>query len=220
MEEAVWDATTFSKNRERFIDGEIARGFLDQVLPKGRGEGLTSGEHFSVDGTLIEAWASLKSFQKKDDSPPKPPVDDAGNPTVDFRGEKRDNEAHDPDGRLVRKSKGQESKMAYCGNALIENRNGLVADVEIFQANGTAERDAALLMAERIAGGRRVTIAADKGYATKDLVGQLRKMNVTPHVAQNISGNRSSAIDGRTTKREGYKMSQRRRKLVEQVSVG
>ncbi len=221
MEEAVWDATTFSKNRERFIDGDVARGFFDQVLTKAREKGLMSEDHFSVDGTLVEAWASLKSFQKKNDSAPKPPVDDAGNSTVDFRGEKRSNDTHasktDPDARLARKSKGQESKMAYCGNALIENRNGLVADVELLQANGTAERDAALLMAERIDGDHRVTMAADKGYDTKDFVGQLRQMNVTPHVAQNISGNRGSSIDGRTTSRDGYKVSQRRRKLVEEV---
>ena len=220
IDEAVWDATVFSKNRERFINGEIARKFFDQVMAKARAENLVSDDHFSVDGTLIEAWASMKSFQKKDDTEPKPPVDDPGNPTVNFRGEKRSNETHesktDPDARLARKSKGQESKLAYCGNALIENRNGLVADVELLQANGTAERDAAVMMAERIAGTHRVTMAGDKGYDTKDLVKQLRKMKVTPHVAQNTT-NRTSAIDQRTTRYDGYKVSLRRRKLVEEV---
>jgi hypothetical protein len=174
VDEPVWDATVFSKNRERFIDGAIARRFLDQVITQARSRSLVSEEHFRVDGTLIEAWASLKSFQPKEEKGLKPPEDDPGNPTVDFRGEKRSNDTHqsktDPDARLARKGNGQEAKLAYCGNVLIENRHGLVVDVELLQANGTAERDAALLMTERMAGQQRVTVAADKGYDTREFV--------------------------------------------------
>lgn len=219
QDEPVWDATTFTKNRERFIDGEVARLFFDAVLRTAQQRSLVSSEHFSVDGTLIEAWASQKSFRRKDDSD-TPPNDDPGNPTVNFRGEKRSNATHesktDPDARLARKAYGQEARLAYCGNVLIENRNGLVVDAELLQANGTAERDAALMMAERIPGDGRVTMAGDKGYDTKDFVAELRHMNVTPHVAQNASGNRRSAIDARTTRHAGYAISQRRRKIVEE----
>jgi transposase len=221
VDEPVWDATVFCKNRERFIDGAVARQFFDEVLAQARSSSLISEEHFSVDGTLIEAWASLKSFQRKDDAGPKPPMDDAGNPTVDFRGEKRRNDTHesrtDPDARLARKGNGQEAKLAYCGNVMIENRHGLVVDVELLQANGRAERDAALLMAERIAGEDRVTVAGDKGYDTKDLVKEMRGMSVTPHVAQNTNRPGGSAIDGRTTRHAGYRVSQQRRKIVEEV---
>jgi transposase len=221
MDEPVWDATVFCKNRERFIDGTVARHFFDQVLTQARSRNLISKEHFSVDGTLIEAWASLKSFQRKGDEGPKPPVDDAGNPTVNFRGEKRRNDTHesktDPDARLARKGNGQEAKLAYCGNVMIENRHGLVVDVELLQANGTAERDAALLMAERIPGDDRVTVAGDKGYDTQDFVNEMRGMNVTPHVAQNTNRPGGSAIDGRTTRHVGYQVSQQRRKIVEEV---
>ena len=219
QEEAVWDATTFSKNRERFIDGEVARLFFDAVLKAARKANLVSSEHFSVDGTLIDAWASQKSFRRKEDEQ-NPPSDDPGNPTVNFRGEKRSNDTHksttDPDSRLARKGNGQEAKLSYCGNVLIENRNGLVVDTELLQANGRAERDAALLMTERIPGAGRLTVAGDKGYDTKDFVGELRQMNVTPHVAQNVYGNRRSAIDERTTRHAGYEISQRRRKVVEE----
>ena len=219
QDESVWDATTFSKNRERFIDGEIAERFFQQVLTQARADKLVSEEHFSVDGTLIEAWASQKSFRPKDEDAP-PPDDDSGNPTVNFHGEKRSNRTHqsttDPECRLARKGRGKESKLAYCGNILIENRNGLVVDTELLPANGTAERDAALMMAERIEGDKRVTLAGDKGYDTKDFVAELRQINVTPHVAQNVSPRRSSAIDGRTTRHEGYRISQRRRKVVEE----
>jgi transposase len=220
QDESVWDATTFSKNRERFIDGQVARLFFDEVLSAAKQSNLVSSEHFSVDGTLIEAWASHKSFRRKEDGGTPPSDDDPGNPTVNFRGEKRSNATHesttDPDARLARKGNGQEARLAYCGNVMIENRNGLVVDAELLQSNGTAERDAALLMAERIAGEGRVTLAGDKGYDTKDFVAELRQMNVTPHVAQNRSGNRRSAIDGRTTKHAGYGISQRRRKVVEE----
>ena len=175
---------------------------------------------FSVDGTLIEAWASQKSFQAKDRSQPAPP-DDPGNPTISFRGEQRRNDTHesktDPDARLARKSGGHEAKLAYCGNLLIENRNGLVVDTELMQPSGTAERDAALLMAERIEGEGRVTIAADKAYDTQDVVTVLRDLNVTPHVAQNEKRPGGSAIDGRTTRHAGYQLSQRKRKRIEEV---
>jgi transposase len=221
VDEPVWDATVFCKNRERFIDGAIARRFFDQILRQARMRQLVSEDHFSVDGTLIEAWASLKSFQPKEEQGPKPPTDDPGNPTVDFRGEKRSNETHesktDPDARLARKGNGQEAKLAYCGNVMIENRHGLVVDVELLQANGTAERDAALLMSERIAGEDRVTVAGDKGYDTKDFVKELRGMNVTPHVAQNTKRPGGSAIDRRTTRHDSYRVSQQRRKIVEEV---
>src|SRR3982751_415842 len=165
MDEAVWVPTVFTKNRDRLLEGEIAEKFFQLVLTQAREADLLSDEHFSVDGTLIEAWAGQKSFQRKDRSEKQPPGD-PGNPTVDFHGEKRSNDTHesttDSDARLTRKSGGHEARLAYCGNVLIENRNGLVVDAELLQANGTAERDAALLMAERIEGDKRVTVAADK----------------------------------------------------------
>jgi transposase len=220
MEEPVWVATVFTKNRDRLLEGEIAGLFFAGVLAQARAADLLSDEHFSVDGTLIEAWASQKSFQRKEQSE-KPPVDDPGNPTVDFHGERRSNDTHesttDADARLARKSGGHEAKLAYCGNVLIENRNGLVVDTELLQANGTAERDAALLMAERIAGRQRVTVAADKGYDTQEFVREIRGMNVTPHVAQNDKRRGGSAIDGRTTRHAGYKVSQVKRKRIEEV---
>src|SRR5439155_10377281 len=220
MDEPVWVATVFSKNRDRLLEGDIAERFFDGVLKQAREADLLSDEHFSVDGTLIEAWASQKSFQRKDRGN-EPPADDPGNPTVDFHGEKRNNDTHesttDSDARLARKSGGHEAKLAYCGNVLIENRNGLVVDAELLQANGTAERDAALLMAERIEGSKRVTVAADKGYDAKEFVQEIRGMNVTPHVAQNDKRRGGSAIDGRTTRHAGYKVSQVKRKRVEEV---
>ena len=220
MDEPVWVATVFTKNRDRLLEGEIADLFFAGVLAQARAADLLSDEHFSVDGTLIEAWASQKSFQRKEQSE-KPPVDDPGNPTVDFHGERRSNDTHesttDADARLARKSGGHEAKLAYCGNVLIENRNGLVVDTELLQANGTAERDAALLMAERIAGRQRVTVAADKGYDTQEFVREIRGMNVTPHVAQNDKRRGGSAIDGRTTRHAGYKVSQVKRKRIEEV---
>lgn len=165
MDEPVWVPTVFSKNRDRLLEGDIAQKFFAQVLQQAEGARLISDEHFSVDGTLIEAWASQKSFQRKD-QPEQPPKDDPGNPTVNFHGEKRRNETHesttDPEARLARKSGGRESKLAFCGNVMIENRNGLVVDVELLPPSGTAERDAAMVMAERIEGTERVTIAADK----------------------------------------------------------
>jgi transposase len=220
MDEAVWVATVFSKNRDRLLAGEIAEKFFAQVLEQARTNDLLSDEHFSVDGTLIEAWASQKSFQRKDENQ-APPPDDPGNPTVDFHGEKRSNDTHqsttDPEARLARKSSGHESKLAHCGNVLIENRNGLVVDTELVMASGTAERDAAVEMAERIDGEKLVTVGADKGYDTRGFVRKMRERNVTPHVSQNTNRNGGSAIDSRTTRHAGYQVSQRKRKRIEEV---
>ena len=220
MDEAVWDATVYSKNRERLLAGDIGEEFFTQVLKQAREAELLSEEHFSVDGTLIEAWASQKSFRRKGEDSAQPP-EDAGNPTVNFHGEKRSNDTHesttDADARLARKSGGHEAKLSYCGNIMIENRNGLVVDTELLQANGTAERDAALLMVEAIPGNQRVTVAADKGYDTRDFVAELRQMNVTPQVAQNEKRAGGSAIDRRTVRHSGYAVSQRKRKRIEEV---
>jgi Transposase DDE domain len=216
----VWVPTVFTKNRDRLLEGDVANQFFALVLDQARNASLLSDEHFSVDGTLIEAWASHKSFQRKD-GPPPPPPDDPGNPSVDFHGEKRSNETHssttDPDARLARKSGGHEAKLAYCGNVLIENRNGLVVDTELVLCSGTAERDAAMLMAERIPETTRVTLGADKGYDIQEFVSEMRGMNVTPHVSQNTKRPGGSAIDGRTTRHAGYQVSQRKRKRVEEV---
>jgi transposase len=220
MDEPVWVPSVFSKNRDRLMAGDIGQKFFDQVLGQAKVTGLTSDEHFSVDGTLIEAWASQKSFQRKD-QPDQAPPDDPGNPTINFRGETRRNDTHesttDPDARLARKSGGHESKLAYCGNVVIENRNGLVVDTELLQPSGTAERDAAMLMAERIEGTERVTVAADKAYDTKDFVAAMRELHVTPHVSQNEKRPGGSAIDRRTTRHAGYQVSQRKRKRIEEV---
>jgi transposase len=218
LDEPVWDVTVFTKNRDRLLDGDVAREFLCEVLKQAQEKNLTSDEHFTVDGTLIEAWASLKSFQRKDQE--NTPPDDPGNPTVDFHGEKRSNETHesttDPDARLARKGNGKEAKLSYNGNLLTENRNGLIVATEVFQANGTAERDAALVMLEQIPGVERVTVGGDKGYDTRDFVAECRNMNVTPHVAQNTKRSGGSAIDGRTTRHGGYDVSQRKRKRIEE----
>ena len=161
MDDAIWDVTVFTKNRERLLDGDIAEAFFQAVLQQARERNLLSDEHFTVDGTLLEAWASLKSFQRKDGKTSVPP-DDPGNATVDFHGQKRSNETHesktDPDAKLARKGKGKEAKLSYNGNLLVENRNGLIVDTELFEANGTAERDAALVMLEQIPGTKQVTI--------------------------------------------------------------
>jgi transposase len=219
MDEGVWVPTVFTKNRDRLLEGDIAEKFFAQVLSRAQAANLLSDEHFTVDGTLIEAWASHKSFQRKDR--PAPPPDDPGNPTVDFHGEKRSNETHesrtDPDARLARKSGGQESKLAFCGNVMMENRHGLVVDTELLLCSGTAERDAAMIMAERVEGTERITLGADKGYDTKDFVQEMRGMNVTPHVTQNHKRPGGSAIDGRTTRHPGYQVSQRKRKRIEEV---
>jgi IS5 family transposase len=190
------------------------------VLAQAREWGLLSDDHFTVDGTLIEAWAGQKSFKPREAPPPSQPPDDSSNPSLDFRGERRTNATHasttDPQARLYKKAKGQEAKLAYVGHVLLENRHGLVVDSCVTQATGTAEREAALAMAEAIPGQQRVTLGADKNYDTRDFVRELRELRVTPHVAQNTSG-RSSAIDSRTTRHPGYAVSQRKRKCVEEI---
>ena len=213
MDEVVWNHAVFSKNRERLLNEEIAELFFQRVLERAKPH--MSDEHFTVDGTLIEAWAGQKSFRRKDGKgkPPGP----AGE--VDFHGEKRKNQTHasttDPDARLFRKSKGSEAKLNYMGHVLMENRNGLLVQTFLTEANGRAEREAAMLMVEAIPSGKRVTLGGDKNYDTRELVRELRRMNITPHVAQNNT-NRSSAIDQRTTRHAGYEVSQRKRKRVEQ----
>ena len=218
-DDEVWDATTFTKNRDRLLEADVAKEFLAQVVAQARAEGLTSDEHFTVDGTLLEAWAGQKSFQAKEGKQPPPP-DDPGNPTVNFRGERRSNETHesktDPEAQLARKSDGKESKLSYSGNLLVENRNGLIVNAEVFVANGTAERDAALVMLEQIPGGKQVTVGGDKGFDTRDFVAECRHLGVTPHVAQNLGRRGGSAIDGRTTHHPGYAVSQKKRKRIEE----
>jgi transposase len=219
LDEEVWDATTFTKNRDRLLEAEVAKEFLAQVVAQAGEKGLTSDEHFTVDGTLLEAWASVKSFQRKDGKNPPAP-DDPNNPTVNFHGEKRSNQTHasktDPDAKLARKGKGKEAKLSYSGNLLVENRNGLIVNSEVFEANGTAERDAALVMLEKIPGTKRVTAGGDKGYDTFDFVAECRNLQVTPHVAQNHERRGGSAIDERTTQHEGYRNSQIKRKRIEE----
>jgi transposase len=219
MDEPVWDVTVFTKNRERLLRADIAKKFFELVLKQAQALDLMSDEHFTVDGTLLEACAGLKSFKRLHGAE-EPPPDDRGNPTVDFHGEKRSNQTHqsttDPDAMLAKKGAGKEAKLSYSGHVLMENRNGLVAEVEVLQANGTAERDAALVMIEKIPGDQPVTIGADKAYDTKDFVEETRNMNATPHVAQNNKG-RKSAIDRRTTQHPGYAISQQKRKRVEEI---
>ena len=218
-DDEVWDATTFTKNRDRLLEADVAQEFLGCVVEQARGKGLTSDEHFSVDGTLLEAWASQKSFQRKEDKPTAPP-DDPGNPTVNFRGEERANDTHesktDPECLLARKSGGKESRLSYSGNLLVENRNGLIVGAEVFQANGTAERDAALVMMERLGGTQPLTVGGDKGFDTFGFVEECRHLRVTPHVAQNLKRRGGSAIDGRTTRHAGYALSQKKRKRIEE----
>ena len=221
MDDPIWEVTVFTKNRERLLQGDIAQALFHKVLEQARAQSLLSEEHFTVDGTLIEAWAGQKSFQRKD-QPPPPPEDGGSNPTVNFHGEKRSNQTHqsttDPEAMLYRKSGGSESKLSYLGQVLLENRNGLVVDTRLTRATGTAERDAALDMAARIPGGtRQVTLGGDKNYDTRDFVSKLREAAVTPHVAQNQHERRSSAIDERTTRHAGYAISQRKRKRVEEI---
>jgi transposase len=213
MDETVWNHAVYSKNRERLLNEEIAESFFQRVLE--RAKAYMSDEHFTVDGTLIEAWASHKSFRPKDGTgtPPGPGGD------VDFRGEKRKNQTHesttDPDARLFTKSRGSQAKLSYMGHVLMENRNGLLVQTFLTEATGRAERDAALLMVEAIPAGKRVTLGGDKNYDTQEFVRELRGMNITPHVAQNTT-KRRSAVDERTTRHAGYEVSQRKRKRVEQ----
>jgi IS5 family transposase len=219
MDDSVWDVTVFTKNRERLLDGDIAEAFFQAVLKQARKRSLLSNEHFTVEGTLLEAWASVKSFQQENGKPTAPP-NDSGNATVDFHGEKRCNETHesrtDPDAKLARKGKGKEAKLSYNGNLMVENRNGLIVNSEVFDADGTAERDAALVMLEKIPATRQVTVGGDKGYDTADFVAECRNLKVTPHVAQNVERSGRSAIDARTTQHPGYATSQRKRKRIEE----
>jgi transposase len=215
MDEEIWSPTTFSKNRDRLLQGDVAAAFFDAVIDQARDAGLLSDEHFTVDGTLLEAWASLKSFRRKDEGPTAPP-DDPGNPTVNFHGEPRRNDTHqsttDPDAMLARKGNGREAKLSYAGHVLLDNRHGLVANVCVTAATGTAEREAAVLLLREAPAA--VTVAGDKGFDVRSFVAEVRALGVTPHVAQKVTG---SAIDGRTTRHAGYTVSQRKRKLIEQV---
>ena len=218
MDERVWNHAVFSKNRDRLLNHEVAEAFFQRVLRQA--QPYLSDEHFTVDGTLLEAWASQKSFRPKNDEEPP-----SGTPhEAEFHGQRRSNATHqsttDPEARLYKKSKGSEAKLSYLGHVLMENRNGLLVRTMVTQADGTAERDAALLMAwkttAKMPPARRVTLGGDKNYDTGDFVSTLREMRITPHVAQN-NARRSSAIDGRTTRHTGYALSQQKRKRVEQA---
>jgi transposase len=220
IDDPAWDHSTFSKNRDRLLEGDIAAKFLSAVLARPRVKRLLSTEHFSVDGTLIEAWASMKSFRPKDSSE-EPPSDGGRNAQVNFRGETRSNATHasttDSDARLYRKGAGKEAKLCFMGHALMENRSGLLVGACLTRADGHAERVAALAMIEPHADRPRpITLGTDKGYDAADFVNELRSMRVTPHVAQNTSGRRS-AIDGRTTRHASYRVSQRIRKRIEEA---
>jgi transposase len=220
VDEPVWDPTVFSKNRERLLAGDIAAEFMAAVLQLPEVRRLLSQEHFSVDGTLIQAWASMKSFRRKDgtDEPPGP----GRNGERDFHKDKRSNQTHasttDPDARLAKKSAGKEAKLAYTGHLLMENRSGLVVDARLTQASGTAEPEAALAMLSDVPGRHRITAGADKAYDTAGFVAAAREMNVTPHVAQNVNRQGGSAIDGRTTRHDGYRASQVIRKRIEEAN--
>jgi len=219
IDDPVWDVTVFTKNRDRLLKGEVAEAFFVAVLAQARQRGLLSDEHFTVDGTLIEAWAGQKSFKRKDGkSAGTPPHDDdPGNPTVNFHGEQRRNETHrsttDPEALLARKGQGKESKLSYAGHVLMENRHGLAVNCCVSQATGRAEREAALAMVEEIPGWHRVTLGGDKGYDRKALVEEMRDHRVTPHFALR----QDSIIDQRTTRHAGYALSQRKRKRVEEI---
>jgi len=216
LDEQVWDVTVFTKNRERLLVAEVAQGFFNAVLEQARAQGLLSNEHFTVDGTLIEAWAGHKSFKRKD-AEPQPPPDDPGNPSVDFHGESRSNDTHqsttDPEARLARKGAGKEAKLSYAGHVLMENRHGLAVNGRVTQATGRAEPEAALALVDELPGQHRVTLGADKGYDRKQLVQALREHQVTPHLARKPS----SIIDQRTTRHPGYAISQQKRKRVEEI---
>ena len=220
MDAPIWDVTVFTKNRDRFLEGEVAAQFFQAVLAQPEVRALLSDEHFSVDGTLIEAFASMKSFQPKDAGDQGPPTGGGRNRARDFHGERRRNDTHasttDPDARLFRKGRGKEAKLCHMGHLLMENRHGLIVDAILTPATGTAERDAAEVMLGRQAGRHQATLGADKGYDSAGFVAALRTLNVTPHIAQNTSGRRS-AIDGRTTRHPAYAVSQRTRKRIEEA---
>ena len=220
LDAPVWDVTVFTKNRDRLLAGQVATAFFEQILAQAKTHRLLSDEHFTVDGTVIEAWAGQKSFKRKSDAAPRPPTDDPGNPSVDFRGERRTNATHasttDPEARLYKKAAGQEAKLCFLGHVLMENRHGLVVNTRLTQATGTAEREAALALVRERPGRQRVTLGGDKNYDTHAFVQDLRAVQVTPHVAQHTT-NRASAIDGRTTRHPGYAVSQQKRKRVEEI---
>jgi len=234
MSSPVFDVTVFTKNRERLLKHQACEAFFKQVVEQARAEGLLSGEHFSVDGTLIEAWASMKSFVPKDsdDDDPKPGAGGKGgksrikkrsgrNSWKDFSGKKRSNETHrsttDPEARLMRKGPGQEARLSFSLHALMDNRAGLLADLRVAQATGTAEREVAEEMLRSVRGSHRITVGADRAYDTKGFVAACREIGATPHVAQNASGRRSSAIDLRTTRHVSYRVSQRARMFIESI---
>ena len=216
----AFDQSTFSKNPEQLLKHDVADRFFTEVLGEIERLKLRSDDHFTVDGTLLEAWASLKSLQPrpKDGTPPQPPAGGGRNPSVDWKGQKRSNTTHvsttDPDARLATKGKHQTTKLCFTGHLLTENRNGLIVGVTLTQSTGTAEQEAALALLGALPEGPRLTVGADKGYDTADFVQACRAMNITPHVAAKDKG---SALDGRTTRHAGYATSQRRRKLVEEV---
>jgi transposase len=220
IDDPAWDHSVFSKNRDRLLEGEIAGKFLAAILNRPQIKRLLSSQHFSVDGTLIEAWASLKSLKPRDaGNGDEPPTGGGRNAEVDFRGEKRSNQTHvslsDPDAMLYRKGPGMEAKLCFIGHALMENRHGLFVDTRLTRVSGHAERLAALDMIEpRADQSEAITLGGDKGFDAADFVMELREINVTPHIAQNMS--RRSAIDGRTTRHPGYAMSQRIRKRIEE----
>jgi len=218
MDDPIWDVSVFTKNRQRLLDGDVAEAFFDAVLAQARERQLLSNEHFTVDGTLIQAWAGLKSFQRKD-VPPAPP-DDPGNPTVNFHGERRSNATHesrtDPDARLFRKGPAQEARLFYQGHVLMDHRHGLAVGGRLTSAGARAEREAAVVLAAGAIHRARATLAADKAYDTRAFVATLRALGVTPHVAQHTT-QRRSAIDARTTRHPGYGLSQRARKRVEEI---
>lgn len=216
LDDPIWDPTVFTTNRERLLTGDIARAFFERVLAQARAHALLSDEHFTVDGTLIEAWAGQKSFTLKA-SPAPPPADDPGNPTVDFRGERRANVTHasttDPEARLYRKGPGHEAKLCYMGHVLMDNRHGLAVTTRVTQATGTAERETALAMVRQLPRQTGTTLGADKGYDVEAFVQGLGRRHVTPHVAQRTT----NAIDGRTTRHPRYAVSQQKRKRIEEI---
>ena len=222
VDDPIWDMTVFTKNRERLVGGDIAQAFLGAVLAEAQQRGLLSPEHFTVDGTLVQAWAGQKSFQRREGPPASQADDDPGNPTVDFQGERRSNATHqsttDPAARLARKGKGREAQLAYQGHVLMENRHGLAVGATVTAAEGTAERTTAAQLVRRLPRRqRRRTLGADRGYDTQVCVVAVRRLGVTPHVAQNINRPGGSALDGRTTRHPGYAIRQQKRKRVEEI---
>jgi transposase len=217
IDDKVWDVTVFTKNRERLLKGEVAEGFFTAVVDQARTQGLLSDEHFTVDGTLIEAWASHKSFKCKVHPDQHTPPDDRGNPSVDFHGERRSNLTHqstsDPEACLARKGAGKEAKLSYAGHVLMENRNGIAVNGCVTQASGRAEPQAAIAMVEAIPSWHRITLGADKGYDSKQFVEELRDHQVTPHLACKPT----TIIDARTTRHRGYLLSQQKRKRIEEI---